>query len=293
MRHRARESGRHISVSVRDDVQGGAAEGEGMKLKKGDLSGAVYGFISSSRAEKDKNRRTGDFWEKGWWSISSTGHCFRKQVMERAGKDVFPFAPKSPDSLLVFSYGDMIESLAYEALRKKYADFRYQIPVKLPELKAQGTADFLVRAGGKIIVIDAKSASKSAFGWAERENGKKDNKLQITTYCMGLNADESVLLYVDKEYGKLFEAWFDWKDHVYEVKEYYKTLNKYWAGWEAKKALPPEVPLEEARDKYNKHVKAGRCRAGESCPHPLCSPLYCEALTHCPTIKEWWNTYGG
>lgn len=253
--------------------------------------------------------------------ISGVGDCYRKQILQRAG---YLPRPVRNESLAVFTYGDMIESMIRKAFNW-YGPFTVHTHghVAIPEYDALGTFDMLVTFKNKRILIDVKSANGRSFGFnlqranegyrqqvagyaiAIEHNGysfRDPILMQEPTYVPDANptmerkigpfeVDETMIFYLDKEYGLAAVDCFKREPYESQVCQYLGNLNKYWNDYRKTGALPPEITMIEAPP-TGKHVKAKRVKPGELAPDWMCSPQYCEQICYCPVIKKWWEEKG-
>ncbi len=228
------------------------------------------------------------------WHCSGVNHCFRQRIIVR--NDTLPLVPLSGQKLLNFEYGHQIEKVIAKAFASstEFATYRHE-KIKVPHLDLVGTLDVkLVWPNGRRRVTDIKTANGKSFDWNVTRGPNEGYRMQCSSYCMGKELEgetihESSIFYVGKEYCEIHEDIFDWHEYITKVEIDIKTVTEMWHQYLNSHLLPPEDVWIVAKTAKNKHVQSGRAKVGDMVPPGLCSPQYCEALKHCPTVKAFWD----
>jgi CRISPR/Cas system-associated exonuclease Cas4 (RecB family) len=139
--------------------------------------------------------------QKGWLSISSAGSCNKKQYYSTIREQ--ETNPPTEDSLAKMQLGTILHS-DFEKAMKHQSDmnnsndkqYYYEYPVKIEELRLEGTLDMAIydRVLNELYVADLKSIGsypyKLRFG---RDKAKNKNKvsnnyeMQVATYAIALS----------------------------------------------------------------------------------------------------------
>lgn len=273
-----------------------------------ELPMVLYNHLRETKTDHSKDK----------FHISGVGGCYRKQILERAG---YLPRPTRNESLAVFEYGHKIESMIRKAFNW-YGPFTVHTHghVAIPEYDALGTFDMLLTFKNKRILLDVKSANGRSFGF-NLDRGNDKYRMQLAGYAIAIEhggytitdrdvpwmgpmsatppqktigpfeVDETMIFYVDKEYGQTAVDCFKREPCESQVCQYLGNLNKYWNDHKKTGTLPPEINLLPAPP-TGKHVKNKRVKPGELAPDWMCSPQYCEQICYCPLIKKWWEEKG-
>ena len=135
---------------------------------------------------------------KGWFSASSAGSCFRKQLHRLQDLEV---GPRDIKSNRLLRLGTLVHA-DFEKSLDKYKDDRLEVVtehrIKMPELNVVGHLDVGVidKETDKIHVYDIKTAGawkwRMKFGRNPDKNPSVNYELQLATYGMGLGTEYDI-----------------------------------------------------------------------------------------------------
>tara|TARA_R110002050_G_scaffold164700_3_gene294868 strand:+ start:4940 stop:5668 length:729 start_codon:yes stop_codon:yes gene_type:complete len=135
---------------------------------------------------------------KGWFSASSAGSCFRKQLHRTQDLEV---GPRDIKSNRLLRLGTLVHA-DFEKSLDKYKDDKLEVVtehrIKMPELNVVGHLDVGVidKETDKIHVYDIKTAGawkwRMKFGRNPDKNPSINYELQLATYGMGLGTEYDI-----------------------------------------------------------------------------------------------------
>ena len=161
--------------------------------------------------------------QKGWFSASSAGSCYKKQwyYINQAEETNSP----SIDSLAKMRLGTIVHSefenaMSYISNKDTGSDYIYytEHPIKIDDLKVEGTLDMAAHntVTNQLFVSDLKTIGsypyKLRFGRDRARNRSKvstNYELQVCTYAIALSNDLNIpdvfpeLLYYNKDTSKI------------------------------------------------------------------------------------------
>jgi len=175
------------------------------------------------QSENKKNRA--EYKEKyaGWFSASSAGSCFKKQLLRHNLKEGPP--PESRVSRLL-RLGTIVHTDIEEAINK-YHDENPEIniyteyKVELPEINVVGHLDIAVHEDNSLDIYDVKTVA--SYKW-RKQFGRIKNRdknpavmyeLQIGTYAIAM-ANE---LEVEPDNVYMYIAWYNKDNSTMKIKE--------------------------------------------------------------------------
>jgi len=176
--------------------------------------------------ENDKSRAEYRENYKGWFSASSAGSCFKKQLLRIQGKE--GVRPEGRIGRLL-RLGTIVHKDFENAMNKyiKEEKQEYKIysekRVELPEINVTGTLDIAVHSEEEdsIDIYDIKTVA--SYKWRKQfgrivnrdKNPAVNYELQIGTYAMGL-ANE---LEADPDKIYMYLAWYNKDNSTMKIKE--------------------------------------------------------------------------
>jgi len=190
--------------------------------------------------ENTKNREKYDNY-KGWFSASTAGSCFKRQLLKSEGKEGPPFDSRVMRLLRLGTIVHNDIQGAIEASPEYNSDdyaFYIEKRIEIPEIKLVGHLDIGIfnKKTGHLKVMDIKTCAsykwRMMFGRNASPNGSPNYKLQLGTYS-GALADELTaeslemsLLWYNKD-TSAFKEQIVGQEWVIKAKEYWEELSDY------------------------------------------------------------------
>lgn len=176
--------------------------------------------------ESKKIRDYGDY-----WSASSAGYCMRKLLFERLGVP-YVQTEDAARKQRVFTAGHLFHSWIQELTKQAGCSVEQEGELKDDKLMVLGHFDDLIRADGKLIAYDYKTANSRSFGY--KNDMSHFHKMQLGTYLYMLRTkypelDEGRILILEKDTLRTKEFVLRYTPQLEkEIVGYWNTLNGYW-----------------------------------------------------------------
>ena len=226
----------------------------------------IEGVYSSYLEEKNTENRAKYDKYKNWFSASSAGSCFKKQLLKKEGKE----EPKLDRRVMrLLRLGTIVHEDIQKSIEDSIlmSDIDYKIMmeerIELPDLNVVGHLDIgvLDRTTGELKVMDIKTCA--SYKWRVKFGRKPDLKgspkynLQLATYTHALSEREDVthkemsLIWYNKDTSALREEIVD-NDWIEDALIYWEDLNERCTGKESEDLNPGEygVPFENWECRY-------------------------------------------
>lgn len=201
----------------------------------------------------------------GWFSASTAGSCFKKQLLRKENAKETPFDDRV---LRLLRLGTIV----HEDIQKSISDnvissnIDYKIymehRITIPELKVVGHLDIgIADSDNNLKVSDIKTCAgykwKMKFGRTPDKRGNPNYNMQLSTYMLGLskelnpNSMEMSLLWYNKDTSAVREEFIDisW---MKKAEHYWEDLNDRCEGATSEDLNPGMygVPMENWECRY-------------------------------------------
>lgn len=224
----------------------------------------IYADFLDKENEKHKEQYKH---HKSWFSASSAGTCFKKQLLKKEGKQEPPFDSRVSRLLRLGTivHRDIQQSIS-DSLMMSDIDYEIMMEKKivLPDLNVVGHVDVAVidKTNGNLKVIDIKTCAsykwRMKFGRTPDVKGNPKYNMQLATYTEALSNEsdaygtiEMSLLWYNKDTSALREENVDVR-WIEDAINYWEDLNDYTEGntWESLEPGTYGVPFENWECKY-------------------------------------------
>ena len=252
-------------------------------MPKIDLEQIYHAYTCS---ENDKSRSEYKEKYRGWYTASSAGSCYKKQLLRLQGKEG-PRPDKRIQRLLrlgTIVHKDFENAIEWH-LKHTYPnddELDYEIysehRVELPEIKVTGTLDIAVENNGSLDIYDVKTVAsykwRKQFGHLKNrdKNPSVNYELQIGTYAIGM-ANQ-----VEADPDKIFMylAWYNKDNSTMKIKEvptfWIDNAFEYWTDLIEKHENIGHDPDKMIHGEENIPVASWECKYCEF------QGLYCEGV---------------
>ena len=181
--------------------------------------------IYSDHVQEENSLHRQEYKEKyaGWYSASTAGSCFKKQILRQNQKE----GPGPDDRVLRLLRLGTIVHKDFEIAINKYHDNNPEIniyteyKVELPEINVVGHLDIAVEEGDSLDIYDIKTCAsykwRKQFGLIKNrdKNPSVNYELQIGTYAIGMANETGA----DPDKIYMYLAWYNKDNSTMKIKE--------------------------------------------------------------------------
>ena len=168
-----------------------------------------------------------------YWSASSAGHCYRKNIFDRILLPMTSDPVENARKQRIFTVGHIFHEWMQRITKSAGVSVEQESELIDDELHVKGHFDDLVKVNDRFLLLDYKSQSSRSFSYHKGISGF--HRMQLGTYLLMLNkrgdykVDEGRIMRISKDDLRIEEDILLYSDDLAdEVTGYWNQLNKYW-----------------------------------------------------------------